>query len=199
VNCCKNLKDNDFIHILGIHTLNIDDCHSLSNSCFIHLSGIHTLIASNNAWLRSEEAFIHFKGERCKNLYEMILFDCENLGDDGFIHLQDSHIHTLDVQYTTITDAALIHLKGIQKLDISGTENITGAFLFHYQDSLHTLNAYNSNITDESLTHLVDSSCIYTIDLQMCPFITSLGLKSFIASRGGNVDDLDIRRQYYEH
>ena len=85
-----DLVDADFVHLAGIHTLNILGCGRITDAAFVHLAGVHTLDMSH----------------------------CDQITDAAFEHL--AGIHTLDMSYCDqITDAAIVHLAGIHTLDMS--------------------------------------------------------------------------------
>ena len=39
---CSEITDKAFIHLKGIHTLNMSDCKQITDKAFVHLKGIHT-------------------------------------------------------------------------------------------------------------------------------------------------------------
>jgi hypothetical protein len=88
-----NLCDADFVHLRGIHTLDMSWCRqpSITDAAFVHLRGIHTLDMGN-----------------CSQ---------PSITDAAFVHLRG--IHTLDMSgcgQPSITDAAFVHLRGIHTL-----------------------------------------------------------------------------------
>ena len=85
----RDLCDADFVHLRGIHTLNMAGCSqaTITDGTFAHLRGIHTL---NMSYCRQA-----------------------TITDGAFAHLRG--IHTLDMRLcnqTTITPAAIAHLAG---------------------------------------------------------------------------------------
>ena len=106
----KDLVDADFVHLAGIHTLDMRGCKqaSITDAAFVHLAGIHKLDMSE-----------------CRQ---------DTITDAAFVHL--AGIHVLDMSFcsqATITDAAFVHLAGIYRLILrfckQGT--ITGATFRH--------------------------------------------------------------------
>ena len=88
-----DLTDADFVHLAGIHTLDMSWCKqaTVTDAAFVHLAGIHTLDMS-----------------RCTRAA---------ITDAAFVHL--AGIHTLGVEgcnQAIITDAAFVYLNGIQSL-----------------------------------------------------------------------------------
>jgi hypothetical protein len=97
VNQRNDLRDADFVHLAGLHTLNMPLCwqDSVTDASFSHMRGIHTLNMSG----------------------------CEQgaITDAAFAHLRG--IHTLDMSFCrqqTITEAAFAHLRGIRTLYMIG-------------------------------------------------------------------------------
>jgi hypothetical protein len=41
--CCSQITDAAFVHLKGIHTLNMDCCDQITDVALVHLKGIHTL------------------------------------------------------------------------------------------------------------------------------------------------------------
>ena len=87
---CRSITDAGFVHLKGIHTLDMSSCTQLtiSDLAFSHLQGIHTLNMSG-----------------CRQ---------PTITDQAFFHLKG--IHTLRMSFCsqpTITGAAFQHLKGV--------------------------------------------------------------------------------------
>jgi hypothetical protein len=98
----RDLVDADFVHLAGIHTLDMSGCDqaAITDGAFAHLRGIHTLDMSG-----------------C----------CQaTITDGAFVYLRG--IHTLDMGYcsqATITDCAFAHLRGIHTLNMHGCRQAT--------------------------------------------------------------------------
>jgi hypothetical protein len=61
----KDLRDADFVHLRGIHTLDMSFCFqaTITDGAFVHLRGIHTLDMSNcNQATITDGAFAHLRG-----------------------------------------------------------------------------------------------------------------------------------------
>jgi hypothetical protein len=91
----RDLVDADFVHLAGLHTLNMSWCYldTITNAAFAHLRGIHVLNMSH-----------------CNQ---------DTITDSAFSHLRG--IHTLLIRFCTqLTGAGLAHLTGVKVLDASG-------------------------------------------------------------------------------
>ena len=104
------ITDADFVHLRGIHTLDMTDCiqEGITDAAFAHLRGIHTLDMSG--------------------CYQ------EGISDAAFVNLRG--IHELDMSFCNqegITDAAFVRLRGIHTLDMSNCDqsNITRSTITH--------------------------------------------------------------------
>jgi len=120
--------DADFVHFVGLRSLNMRNCMSVTDAAFVHLKGIHTLNMSGcDQFTITDAAFVHLKG-----------------------------IHTLDMgccAQDTITDAALAYLKGIHSLRLLGCTQLTSAVFTHLKGVKRlNIGACNQlNLTDDSL------------------------------------------------
>ena len=150
--CCFRLCDADFVHLRGVHTLDISFCYGVTDAAFAHLAGIHTLIMERCSGI-TDAAFAHLAG-----IHTLDMSKCsqETITDAAFAHLGGIHtlkmrwcrqntitdaafahlggIHTLDMRYCkqyTITDAAFAHLAGIRELDADGCTQLTDAAFAH--------------------------------------------------------------------
>jgi hypothetical protein len=117
----RALVDADFVHIRGdarvrLHTVDLSMCVNFTDAAFIHLRGIHTL---NMSYCRqatiTNAAFVHLRG-----IHTLYMSYCDQLTitDAAFVHLRG--IHTLFMSccnQATITVAAMVHLHGIYTLD----------------------------------------------------------------------------------
>lgn len=136
----KSVKDDHFVHLEGIHALDLSYCYSVSDKAFSHLTGIHTLDMSN-----------------CSQ---------ETITDKAFSHL--TGIHTLQMvrcTQQTITDKAFSHLTGVNTLHMNycSQETITGKAITHLA-GIHTLNMSDCTqipITDEIFSHLAGIHTLY--------------------------------------
>ena len=73
----RNIHDGEFVHLRGIHTLDMWECDQITDAAFVHLRGIHTLS----------------------------IFYCRQITDAAFVHLRG--IHTLNIEWCSkITNAA---------------------------------------------------------------------------------------------
>jgi hypothetical protein len=69
-----DLEDSDFVHLKGIHTLNMAYCDQagITDAAFVHLKGIHTLSMSGcNQVGITDAAFVNLKG-----IHTLIFDDC---------------------------------------------------------------------------------------------------------------------------
>ena len=117
----RDLVDADFVHLAGLHTLDMSNCRqdTITDAAFAHLRDIHTL----DMWGCSQStindaAFAHLRG-----IHTLHMRWCEQrtITDAAFSHLRG--IHTLDMRncsQATITDAAFAHLLGIHTLSMKG-------------------------------------------------------------------------------
>jgi hypothetical protein len=134
------ITDSAFIHLRGIHTLDMSRCNqaTITDSAFTHLRGIHTLdMNSCNQETITDAAFVHLRG-----IHTLRMSFCDQFTDAAFIHLRG--IHTLEMQVCnqlTITDAAFVHLRGIHTLYMSDCDQIT--------------------ITAKALTHLIGITALF--------------------------------------
>ena len=86
-----DLRDADFVHLVGLKAVNMDGCTGITDAGLAHLTGIHTLYING----------------------------CPGITDSGLAHL--TGIHTLSMcDCTGITGAGLAHLRGIHNLDMTG-------------------------------------------------------------------------------
>ena len=158
----NDITDEDFVHIRGdarvrLHTVDIDGCTMVTYAAFIHLRGIHTLNMSGcNQETITDAAFIHLRG-----IHTLFIGGCnqETITDAAFIHLRG--IDTLFMggcNQETITDAAFIHLRGIHTLNISGCnqETITDAAFIYLRgiQFLFMRDCNQATITDAAFVHL---------------------------------------------
>ena len=156
---CKRVTDEAFVHLRGIHTLNINYCDqvTITDAAFVHLRGIHTLNMNYCKQVTiTDAAFIHLLA-----IQKLYMGGCnqETITDATFIHLRG--IHTLDISFcnqATITDSAFIHLRGIHTLNMWGCNQATftnSAFI--HLCGIHTLYMHFCNqatITPAALIHL---------------------------------------------
>jgi len=83
----RDLRDADFVHLVGLKAVNMWRCTRITDAGLAHLVGIHTLDMGG----------------------------CTGITDAGLAHL--AGIHTLNMHGCTgITDAGLVHLVGIHTL-----------------------------------------------------------------------------------
>ena len=69
----RDLSDEDFVHLAGIHTLNMSGCGGANNTddAFVHLAGIHTLDMSGCYQTTiTDAAFEHLAGIHTLNMSE---------------------------------------------------------------------------------------------------------------------------------
>ena len=58
-----DLTDAAFVHLKGIHTLDMHECNQITDAAFAHLKGIHTLdMGECNQDTITDAAFVHLKG-----------------------------------------------------------------------------------------------------------------------------------------
>ena len=137
----RGVTDADFVHLKGVHKLNMSDCRqdSITDAAFVLLAGIHTL---NMSWCRqdtiTDAAFVHLAGI---HTLDMSRCDQDTITDAAFVHL--AGIHTLNMSWCfqdTITDAAFVHLVGIHTLNMTWCKQrtITDAAFVHLA-GIHTL------------------------------------------------------------
>ena len=143
----NDIVDADFVHIRGdarvrLHTVNMWDCKRVTDAAFVHLCGIHTLEmwGCNQATI-TDAAFVHLRGIHTLN---MIYCNQATITDAAFKHLRG--IHTLCISFcnqVTITDVAFVHLRGIHTLYMWDCNQamITPAALIHLR-GIHTLYTY---------------------------------------------------------
>ena len=144
----RDLTDADFVHLKGIHTLNMGGCSQagITDGAFVHLKGIHTLVISNCTQAGiTDGAFVHLKG-----IQELYMAGCTQVGitDGAFVHLKG--IHTLNMSRCTqagITDGAFAHLEGIHTLIMIQCRQagITGKTLHQLGDNLEELVIHSCN------------------------------------------------------
>jgi hypothetical protein len=143
----EDLADADFVHLAGLHTLDISYCRptAITDAAFAHLRGIHTLDMS--CWYYystiSDAAFANLRG-----IHTLDMSGCQQdtIADAAFAHLRG--IHTLSMIWcsqSTITDAAFANLRGIHTLDMS--------------------HCHQDNITEAAMAHLVD---IHKLHMECC-------------------------------
>jgi len=132
---CFNGKvtNKDFLHFVGLKSLNMSHCKKVTDAAFVHLKGIHTLnMHFCNQPTITDAAFVHLKGIHSLN---MSWCNQPTITDAAFVHLKG--IHELNMSWCkedTITDAAFVHLKGIHTLHMSGCDQptITDAAFFAF-------------------------------------------------------------------
>jgi hypothetical protein len=117
----NDIVDADFVHIRGdarvrLHTVIMWGCLSVTDAAFVHLRGIHTLnMFSCYQDAITDAAFRHLRG-----IHTIVMTNCTQLTDAAFVHLRG--IHTLYMCWCnqeTITPIALTYLAGIKMLDTS--------------------------------------------------------------------------------
>ena len=185
----KDLKDDDFVHLKGIHTLNMSFCEEIYDEHLYHLKGIHTLDMRECSNITAK-GYVHLRG-----IHTLIMHHGNNITDDAFAHLEG--IHTLDMHLcfrntslirSKITDKAFVHLKGIHTLNMLWCDKITDKAFVHLK-GIHTLNMGGcKRITDAALVHLKG---IHTLHMQECENITGTG---FVHLNG--IHTLDVGRHY---
>ena len=166
----SDLVDADFVHIRGIHTLDMSSCEqeTITDAAFVNLHGIHTLDMSRcSQGTITDKAFVNLHG-----IHTLDMSRCSQgtITDAAFENLRG--IHTLNMSHCsqkTITDAAFVHLRGIHTLNMSccSQETITDAAFVHLR-GIHTLNMSSceqETITDAAFVHLRG---IHTLDMSSC-------------------------------
>ena len=175
----RDLVDSDFVHIRGdararLHTVNMMSCSGVTDAAFVHLRGIHTLNMSRcNQATIMDAAFVHLRGIQSLNM-----FCCNQatITDAAFVHLRG--IQVLDMAYCRqITDAAFVHLRGIKTLNMWGCKQatITDAAFVHLR-GIQDLNMPYCNhvtITDAALEHL---GGIQTLNMHGCRLFSDAAL-----------------------
>jgi len=142
MSCCNTISKAAFTHLKGIHTLDMSDCNQITGILFIHFRGIHTLNISG-CWRITDQAFRYLEG-----IHTLNMSDCSRITDAAFVYLKG--IHTLVMQscyQDSITNAAFTHLKGMCTLDIS--ESGRASLL-----RSHGIYTQKTSITDAAFIHL---------------------------------------------
>ena len=124
------IKDADFVHLRGLHTLRMIGCENITDAAFMHLRGIHTLDMSyyDQAGI-TDAAFAHLRGIRT---LDMSRCNQATITDAAFAHLRGIHtLHMSSCRQATITDAAFVHLTGISELTFGPNATISNAALAH--------------------------------------------------------------------
>jgi hypothetical protein len=88
---CAGVTDAAFVHLRGIHTLDMSYCdqRAITDAAFAHLAGIQRLsIWGCRQATITDAAFAHLRGIQLLNMSE-----CNQLTDAAFMHLRG--IHTL--------------------------------------------------------------------------------------------------------
>ena len=119
-----DIVDADFVHIRGdarvrLHTVKMLYCRRVTDAAFVHLRGIHTLDmwGCNQATI-TDSAFIHLRGI---HTLDMRFCNQATITDSAFIHLRGIHtLHMWSCNQATITPAAINHLRGIHTLKTFG-------------------------------------------------------------------------------
>ena len=112
---CKSITNAAFVHLKGIHTLDMNGSRStITDAAFSHLQGIHTL---NMAWCYqstiTDAAFVHLKG-----IYSLSLYGCHQLTNAVFTHLKGiKRLNLGNSRQLNLTDDSL---KGIEWLGMHG-------------------------------------------------------------------------------
>jgi hypothetical protein len=70
---CFDITDAAFVHLRGIHTLNMNGCEGITDAAFVHLRGIHTLYMRGCDGI-TDAAFVHLRG-----IHSLDLKSCEQL------------------------------------------------------------------------------------------------------------------------
>jgi hypothetical protein len=119
----RHLKDIDFVHFKGIHTLNMTGCTGITDAAFVHLKEIHTLtidscFAINELGILSSlitnDAFVHLTQLRTLNM-----IGCDKITDNVFVHLKELHNLTLFISNPDqFTGEGFVHLKELRSLNI---------------------------------------------------------------------------------
>jgi len=138
----RDLTDADFVHLRGIHTLNMRGCNqeSITDAAFEHLRGIHTLNMDGCSQVTiNDAAFEHLRGIHTLNMSR-----CNQLTitDAAFEHLEGIHtLYMVTCFQRTITDDAFKYLHGIKTLDMShcNQHTITNGAFAHLR-GIHALN-----------------------------------------------------------
>ena len=82
------ITDAGFVHLRGIHTLDMNGCDQITDAAFEHLRGIHTLEMCGCSGI-TDAAFEHLRG-----IHTLYMSDCKQITDAAFVHLRG--IHTLN-------------------------------------------------------------------------------------------------------
>jgi len=146
------VMDADFVHFVGLRSLNMRNCMSVTDAAFVHLKGIHTLNMSGcDQFTITDAAFVHLKG-----IHTLFMTKCNqaSITDAAFGHLRG--IHTLNMtscNQFTITDAALLHLKCIHSLSLWRCTQLTSAVFTHLKNvkRLNIGRCPQLTLTDDSL------------------------------------------------
>ena len=153
----RRITDAAFMHLRGIHTLNMSLCFqdSITDAAFVHLRGIHTLDMRNCNQI-TDAAFVHLRGI---HTLEMLYCNQETISDAAFVHLRGIHkLRMTGCDQMTITSAAFEHLRGIHTLIMWACHQITitdAAFM--HLGGIHTLSmcgCYQDTITSAAFVHL---------------------------------------------
>ena len=121
---CTGFTDAAFVHLRGIHTLDISCCvqPAITDAAFAHLAGIQRLsITCCSQATITDAAFAHLQGIQLLNMSQ-----CSQFTDAAFVHLRG--IHTLYMwmcSQPAITDAAFVHLRGIHTLVMDFCRQVT--------------------------------------------------------------------------
>jgi hypothetical protein len=105
--------DADFVHLEGLHFLDMRGCNSVTDAAFVHLRGIHALHMNNcHQDGITDAAFVHLRG-----IQFLSMGGCsqEGITDAAFANLRG--IFSLSMsscRQEGITDAAFAHLRGIK-------------------------------------------------------------------------------------
>ena len=126
------VTNKDFLHFVGLKSLNMSLCDKVTDAAFVHLKGIHTLDMSwCNRRTITDAAFVHLKGI---HTLDMSRCNQDTITDTAFVNLKGIHtLYMSGCNQPTITDAAFVHLKGIHTLDMSwcNQPTITDAAFVH--------------------------------------------------------------------
>jgi hypothetical protein len=148
---CPFVTDAAFVHLKGIHTLDMSHCNqeTITDAAFKHLKGIHTLNMSHcTQHTITNKAFEHLKG-----IHTLDISGCKRVTDAAFEHLRG--IHTLDMAgCRQITDRAFEHLKGIHTLSVGACTQLTDAAMAHISGVRNLAVWGCTRLTDEAFRHL---------------------------------------------
>ena len=124
LNSNRDVTDEHFQFLEGIHTLDMRFCDQITDKAVAHLNGIRVLDMKCCKKI-TDEAFVYLKG-----IHKLDMYGCLHITDKALAYLEEVHILNMGC-CVQITDKAFVHLEGIHTLDMSYCTQITDNAFVH--------------------------------------------------------------------